>query len=99
LEPAIHIIIFESEIASQAGAVDDANQLNKKGQMNFAVDCGVNGTSPRPAEPLRVSIEANVTEDGPPPTTIEFRAELQPPIFQRTVGQVMSTTNMGYTYL
>jgi hypothetical protein len=42
--------------------------------MNFAVDCGVNGTSPRSAEPLRVSIEANVTEDGPPPTTIEFRA-------------------------
>src|SRR5215204_2781634 len=72
-EPGIHDIIFESEIAPQSGAVDDANQLNNKGQLNFAVDCGVNGIIPPPV-PLGVSIEANVTEDGSPPTTIEFRA-------------------------
>jgi hypothetical protein len=41
--------------------------------MNFAVDCGVNGTLPL-AEPLDVSLQANATEDGSPPTTIEFRA-------------------------
>src|SRR5215203_1634980 len=72
-EPGIHDIIFESEIAPQSGAVDDANQLNNKGQLNFAVDCGVNGIIPPPV-PLGVSTEANVTEDGSPPTTIEFRA-------------------------
>jgi hypothetical protein len=72
-EPGIHNILFESEIASQSGAVDDANQLNNKGQMNFEVDCRVNGVLP-PAEPLSVSIEANATEDGSPPTTIDFRA-------------------------
>src|SRR5215203_5805424 len=72
-EPGIHDIIFESEIAPQSGAVDDANQLNNKGQLKFAVDCGVNGIIPPPV-PLGVSIEANVTEDGSPPTTIEFRA-------------------------
>ena len=72
-EPGIHNIIFESEIASQSGAVDDANQLNNKAQMNFEVDCRVNGVLP-PAEPLGVSIEANATEDGSPPTTINFRA-------------------------
>src|SRR5215208_6155393 len=73
-EPGEYNIIFESEVASLSGAVADANELNNKGQMNLEVDCGEIVGPPQISEPLGVSIEANVTEDGSPPTTIEFRA-------------------------
>jgi hypothetical protein len=72
-EPGIHDLIFQSKIASQSGAVIDANPLNNNWQRNLEVNCGVNSPLP-PAEPLSVSIQANVTEDGSPPTTIEFGA-------------------------
>jgi hypothetical protein len=75
-EPGKYNIIFESEVASLSGAVVDDNQLNNKGQLNLEVDCSYIGVLPgvRPPHPLGVSIEANATEDGSPPTTIEFRA-------------------------
>src|SRR5829696_116552 len=73
-KPGKYNIIFESEVASLSGAVVDTNQLNNKGQMTLEVDCGYIDVCPPPPEPLGVSIEANVTEDGSPPTTIEFRA-------------------------
>src|SRR5215212_6386824 len=72
-ESGKHNIIFESEIAPRSGAVADSNEFNNKGQMNIEVDCGVKD-GPSPPEPLGVSIEANVTDDGSPPSTIEFRA-------------------------
>src|SRR5215217_6195624 len=74
LEPGKYNIIFQSEVASLSGAVVDDNQLNNKGQMNLEVDCSEIIPCPPPPEPLGVSIEANVTDDGSPPTTIEFRA-------------------------
>src|SRR5215216_2400827 len=73
-KPGKYNIIFESEVASLSGAVVDTNQLNNKGQMTLEVDCGYIDVCPPPPVPLGVSIEANVTEDGSPPTTIEFRA-------------------------
>src|SRR5215216_875443 len=73
-EPGKYNIIFQSEVASLSGAVVDDNQLNNKGQMNLEVDCSEIIPCPPPPEPLGVSIEANVTDDGSPPTTIEFRA-------------------------
>src|SRR5215211_181125 len=73
-EPGKYNIIFESEIAPLSGAVVDDNQPNNKRQMNLEVDCGEIDVCPPPPEPLGVSIEANATEDGSPPSTIEFRA-------------------------
>src|SRR5215216_2172739 len=75
-EPGKYNVIFESEVASLSGAVVDTNQLNNKGQMNLEVDCrdNIDECRPPPPVPLGVSIEANVTEDGSPPATIEFRA-------------------------
>lgn len=40
-EPGMHNLIFESEIASQSGAVVDANLLKNNFQMNLEVDCTV----------------------------------------------------------
>ena len=76
-EPGLYNIIFESEVVSLSGAVADANELNNNGQMNLEVDCIEIGPPIQPSEPLGVSLNANVTEDGLPPTTIEFRAITQ----------------------
>src|SRR5215208_1348175 len=72
-EPGKHNIAFESEITSQSGAVADTNKANNKRQINLEVDCDVIDDPPS-SEPLGVSIESNVTEDGSPPTTVEFNA-------------------------
>jgi hypothetical protein len=67
-------IIFESDVVSQSGAVADANKLNNQKQLNLEVDCrAINGEKP-PAQQLGVSVEANITEDGSPPATVEFKA-------------------------
>jgi hypothetical protein len=97
LEPGIHDVVLETQIASHSAAVVDANRNNDKGQVSFQIDCGGNLNQPigqtGPPIPIQCSAGQQEARDNDGDGIAETCIPIQPSPIQCLPDEVAVDTN------